>query len=47
MVQPIPRCGLEVVSIQSPAVKWNRHAELIFLVPLAVQRGECKILAVG
>ena len=47
MIQPILCRCLKMVSVEIPTVKGNRDAKLILFIPLAVQRSECKTLAIG
>ncbi len=43
MVEEIVGAGLEVVGVENPAAKGNRHTELMFFVPFAVQRGKAQL----
>ncbi len=46
VVEKVCCIGAERVGVEDPAVPRDGHAELCFLVALAVQRDECEIAAV-
>jgi hypothetical protein len=47
MVEKIFHAGAEVVRIDSPALDWNRHPELMLFVAIATQRNEINALGQG
>ena len=47
VIQPVRGLGPKIIGVQSPAAIGNHEAKLVFFIPLAVQRSEGEILAVG
>ena len=45
VVEEVGGVGLEVVGIESPSANGDGYSELMFFIPLSVQRNECQILA--